>query len=181
MGNGYLSNVNVKESLMPREVIESIGLILQVVVALAGAFLFAFWISLVIWTFNDIRSRTHDVLAWVLASLMVLIFGPVGLLIYFLLRPRETLHDMYERQLEQEALLQELEAQRACPNCGRPTEPDFRLCPYCRTPLKRACQDCGRLLHLEWSLCPYCGNEADGARARVTSKKPAEMALTQVE
>ena len=54
---------------MPPEVINSIGLVLQLVVALAGAFFLAFWVSLVIWTFNDIRSRTHDILAWLLASL----------------------------------------------------------------------------------------------------------------
>ncbi len=149
---------------MPPELVNSIGVVLQIIVALAGAFLLAFWVSLVIWTFRDIRSRTRDIFAQLLAALMVLLFGPIGLMIYFLLRPRETLDQIYDRQLEQEALLRDIEEQRACPKCHRPIEDDFRLCPYCRTPLKKPCSHCGRLLHLEWDVCPYCGTEAAGPR-----------------
>lgn len=149
---------------MPPELVNSIGVVLQIIVALAGAFLLAFWVSLVIWTFRDIRSRTRDIFAQLLAALMVLLFGPIGLMIYFLLRPRETLDQIYDRQLEQEALLQDIEEQRACPKCHRPVEDDFRLCPYCRTPLKKPCSHCGRLLHLDWDVCPYCGTEAASPR-----------------
>ena len=149
---------------MPSELTNSLGVILEVLVALVGAFLLAFWVSLVIWAFNDIRSRTTDILAWILASLMVLIFGPVGLLLYFLLRPRETLDVIYDRQLEQETLLQDLEEQRGCPTCGKPIETDYQLCPYCHTPLKEACANCDRLLHLDWTICPYCGTEPIGSQ-----------------
>jgi RNA polymerase subunit RPABC4/transcription elongation factor Spt4 len=152
---------------MPPELVNSIGVVLQIIVALAGAFLLAFWVSLVIWTFRDIRSRTRDIFAQLLAALMVLLFGPIGLMIYFLLRPRETLDQIYDRQLEQEALLQDIEEQRACPQCHRPIEDDFRLCPYCRTPLKKPCSHCGRLLHLEWDVCPYCGTEATTPRVHM--------------
>ena len=151
---------------MPSELTNSLGVILEVLVALVGAFLLAFWVSLVIWAFNDIRSRTTDILAWILASLMVLIFGPIGLLLYFLLRPRETLDEIYDRQLEQETLLQDLEEQRGCPTCGKPIEADYQLCPHCRTPLKEACAKCDRLLHLDWTICPYCGAEPVGAHVQ---------------
>ncbi|MCC7353137.1 MAG: zinc ribbon domain-containing protein [Anaerolineae bacterium] len=156
---------------MPPELVNSIGVVLQIIVALAGAFLLAFWVSLVIWAFRDIRSRTRDIFAQLLAALMVLLFGPIGLMIYFLLRPRETLDQVYDRQLEQEALLQDIEEQRACPKCHRPVEEDFRLCPNCRTPLKKPCTNCGRLLHLEWDVCPYCGTEAASPRVHAL---PAE-------
>jgi RNA polymerase subunit RPABC4/transcription elongation factor Spt4 len=151
-----------------------IGTVLSLLLALTGGFLVAFWISLVLWTFHDIRSRTRDIFAILLATLMVFLFGPVGLILYFLLRPRETLDEVYERQLAQEALLQDITEQRACPKCHRPIEEDFRLCPYCRTPLKKPCSQCGRLLHLEWTICPYCGNEAVGPRVHALA--PAEEA-----
>lgn len=142
---------------LPADLVARAVLVLQTILALAGAFFLAFWLSLVIWTFRDIRSRTRDVLAQILATLMVLLFNIPGLLLYFILRPRETLAEAYERALEEEALLQGIEEREICPGCGRKTQPDFLLCPYCHTKLKKSCPACGRLLHLNWNMCPYCG------------------------
>jgi RNA polymerase subunit RPABC4/transcription elongation factor Spt4 len=120
----------------------------------------AVWISVVIWTFRDIRSRTRDILAQFLATLMVLAFFPLfglGLLLYYILRPPTTLSEMYERSLEEEALLQDIEDRLACPGCNRTVEEDFMVCPTCHTRLKKACPACGRLLHMRWNVCAYCG------------------------
>ena len=64
---------------MSSDLLNTIGTALQTVVAVFGALLVAFWIALVIWTFRDMRVRTRDILATLLASLLVLLFGPVGL------------------------------------------------------------------------------------------------------
>lgn len=143
---------------MPTEILNNIGIVVQVIVALTGAFLLAFWLSMVIWTFRDIRSRSRDIFAAVLAAVMVLLFGPVGLMLYLLLRPGETLAEAYDRALEEEALLREIEERVVCPTCGQPTQAEWMLCPYCHTQLKRPCAECGRLLEMEWRLCPYCGS-----------------------
>ncbi|MDH7487736.1 MAG: zinc ribbon domain-containing protein [Anaerolineae bacterium] len=143
---------------MPTEILNNVGIVLQVIVALSGAFLLAFWLSMVIWTFRDIRSRSRDIFAALLAALMVLLFGPIGLLLYLFLRPRETLAEAYDRALEEEALLREIEERVVCPTCGQPPQPDWMLCPYCHTQLKKPCAECGRLLEMEWRLCPYCGS-----------------------
>jgi RNA polymerase subunit RPABC4/transcription elongation factor Spt4 len=92
-----------------------------------------------------------------LATLVVLLFGPLGVPIYLILRPRETLAEAYERSLEEEALLQDIEEREVCPGCKRRVEPDFIICPDCHTELKKVCQNCNRLLYLVWSVCPYCG------------------------
>jgi RNA polymerase subunit RPABC4/transcription elongation factor Spt4 len=135
----------------------NIGVILQVIIALFGAFFLAFWVSLVIWTFRDVRSRSRDIFAQLLATLMVLVFNLPGLLFYFILRPQETLAEAYERSLEEEALLQDIEERLVCPGCKRKTQPDFIICPDCHTRLKKSCPNCRRLLHLKWNVCPYCG------------------------
>jgi RNA polymerase subunit RPABC4/transcription elongation factor Spt4 len=135
----------------------NIGVILQVVVALFGAFFLAFWVSLVIWTFRDVRSRSRDIFAQLLATLMVMVFNLPGLLFYFILRPQETLVEAYERSLEEEALLQDIEERQVCPGCKRKIQPDFIICPDCHTRLKKSCPNCRRLLHLKWNICPYCG------------------------
>ena len=145
--------------------------------ALFAAFLTAVWVSVVIWAFRDIRSRSRDIFAQILATLMVLIFFPLfpfpGLILYMLLRPRETLAEVYERSLEEEALLQGIEERLACPGCNRRIEEEFMICPTCHTRLKKACPACGRLLHLRWNICPFCS-----AIQTATKPSPALAAQT---
>jgi hypothetical protein len=113
--------------------------------------------SLVIWTFRDMRLRSRDIFAQLLASLVVLIFGPLGMLIYLILRPQETLAEAYARTLEEEALLQDITKERpVCPECKHRIEPDFIICPACHTELRKACPHCGRLMLMRWEVCPYC-------------------------
>ena len=71
--------------------------ILQIILAFGAAFFIALWVSMIIWTFRDVRSRSRDVFAILLATLMVVVFGLLGLLLYLLLRPRETLAEIYEQ------------------------------------------------------------------------------------
>ncbi len=132
------------------------GLLLQIIIALLGAYLVAFTVSLVIWTFRDVRSRSRDIFAQLLATLMVAVFNLPGLFLYYILRPKETLAELYERELAEEALLQDIEEKQACPSCHHAIRPDYQLCPHCHTKLKKVCQHCGRLLHLKWNICPYC-------------------------
>jgi RNA polymerase subunit RPABC4/transcription elongation factor Spt4 len=145
--------------------------------ALFAAFLTAVWISIVIWTFRDIRARSRDVFAQILATLMVLLFFPLfpfpGWVLYLLLRPRETLSDIYERSLEEEALLQGIEERMACPGCNRRIEEEYMICPTCHTRLKKACPSCGRLLHLRWNICPYCGAVQTTAKAAPSLVSPS--------
>src|SRR5579885_1269066 len=120
------------------------------------AFVVIFWLSLVIWTFRDIRSRTQDFVSQVLATVLVAVFFVGGLFIYMILRPRQTLAEIYERQLEEESLLAEMTERQTCTNCHARIESDFQICPSCGQKLKQPCPKCERLLELRWSFCPYC-------------------------
>jgi RNA polymerase subunit RPABC4/transcription elongation factor Spt4 len=122
----------------------------------------ALWVGLIIWTFKDMRARSRDPFAQIMAAVMVAILTVPGWLIYLMLRPRETLAEAYERALEEEALLQEIEERPACPGCSRPILDDWKVCPHCHTRLRRNCQECGRLIELQWNVCPYCGTMAVG-------------------
>lgn len=127
-------------------------------ISIFGALLAALWLSLVIWTFRDMRLRSRDPFAQLLAALVVAALPGMGLLIYVILRPPETLAEAYERALEEEALLQEIEERPACPGCSRTVEANWMLCPHCHTRLKKVCPDCNSLMELQWNLCPFCGN-----------------------
>lgn len=122
-------------------------------------FLSAFWIATVFWTYRDIRQRTRDPILQTAAVLLVLIFNFPGHWIYLIVRPRQTLSELYERSLEEETLLQELEDQKACPTCKRRVKDDYLVCPSCRTQLKEACRQCSKPLSYAWVTCPYCGLE----------------------
>jgi len=132
---------------------------IQISLFILGAYAVALYLGLVVWTARDIASRSRDWLVRTLAVLLVLVFNLPGLLLYFVLRPRETLAELYERALEEEALLQDIEDQATCPSCKRRVAQDFAVCPYCRTPLKTRCPSCRRLLSPRWEVCPYCGHE----------------------
>lgn len=120
------------------------------------AFGLALWFSIIVWTFLDIRSRSRDMLVWGFATLLVFLFNVFGLVVYLILRPHETLMQAYERSLEEEALLQEIEERPICPNCRHRVEHDYRSCPNCLNKLKDVCRNCDRLVELDWTICPYC-------------------------
>jgi RNA polymerase subunit RPABC4/transcription elongation factor Spt4 len=136
----------------------NVSLVVLGLSAFLGAFVVALWISLVIWAFRDMRARSRDAFAQLLAAVMIFVLGPVGAILYLLLRPRETLAEKYERSLEEEALLQDIEGRQVCPGCKQPIESDYVLCPICHTRLRQPCVHCERLIHTRWSLCPYCAS-----------------------
>ncbi|MBI3958819.1 MAG: zinc ribbon domain-containing protein [Chloroflexi bacterium] len=148
---------------MSTDLVNSIATVLGIVVALLGAFLFAFWIAMGIWTFNDIRSRTRDWLAIGLACLLTLIFPLVGLILYMMIRPKDTLADVYDRALEEEAILRELEESVTCHECGVPVKGEWVFCPNCHAQQQYACANCGTLVRQEWDICVRCGTPQTGA------------------
>ena len=131
---------------------------------LAGAFLVALWLALVIWTYRDMRARHRDRLVPILAALMVALLTLPGVLVYLILRPARTLEEEYQQTLEEEALLQSIEDQSVCPGCERHVKEDWLICPSCQTKLRKRCHSCSRLMELPWNICPYCGTPAPGMR-----------------
>ena len=159
--------------------------------AWGGAFIAALWLSLVIWSYRDIRQRARDPLARILAVLVVAVLFLPGIVIYLILRPPRTLEEEYQHSLEEEALLQSIEESSLCPGCGRRTKENWTVCPNCHTKLRKACHHCGKLMEIPWNLCPYCGTPAPGMRREgltldealhtVPTEAPEEPAPEEVE
>jgi len=132
--------------------------------AWGGAFIAALWLSLIIWTYRDIRQRTRDPFTRALAVLVAVVLFLPGVIIYLILRPSRTLEQEYQSSLEEEALLQSLEDNAICPGCSRRIKESWLICPNCHSKLKKSCQNCGKLMELPWNICPYCGTPAPGMR-----------------
>jgi len=141
--------------------------------ALGAAFLAALWLSLIFWTFRDIRARSRDRLARLLAVLVVAVLFVPGVLIYFVLRPATTQEEEYQRTLEEESLLQTIEENPLCPGCSRRIKEDWVACPNCHTRLRKPCHQCGKLMDLSWNLCPYCATPVPGMRKESSSIEDA--------
>ncbi len=141
-----------------------LGSLTLVLTAFGGAFIAALWISLVVWTYRDIRARARDPLVQTLAALLVAVLNVPGVLVYLILRPPRTLEEEYQRTLEEEALLQALEDLPLCPGCERRVKDDWQVCPNCHTRLKKTCHNCSKFMELPWNICPYCGTPAAGMR-----------------
>jgi RNA polymerase subunit RPABC4/transcription elongation factor Spt4 len=131
----------------------------QILIALGGAYILTLWFAIVIWTFQDIQARSRSVVAQIFSTLVVMIFSIPGLLIYMVLRPRYTLDDAFQRSLEEEYLMQDLEELPLCPGCQQYVEDDWVFCPNCRTELRDNCIACDQLIDLRWEICPFCGTE----------------------
>jgi RNA polymerase subunit RPABC4/transcription elongation factor Spt4 len=130
---------------------------LRLAATLLIAYVLVLWLSAVIWVYRDITNRTRDTASQVIAVLLVAVFNLPGLIIYLVIRPQVTLADAYERSLEAEAVLHELQiTASACQTCRRPIEDDFNVCPHCRTILREPCRSCSRLVRTSWITCPYC-------------------------
>ena len=137
---------------------ETIASFLTIIFAVLGALLAGFWLSMIIWVFRDMRLRSRDPFAQILAAVLAAL--PIaGPFLYLILRPPETLAERYERALEEEALLQEIEERPRCHSCSRSVEDDWVVCPTCFVELKKQCVGCTSLLERGWKVCPHCATE----------------------
>jgi hypothetical protein len=125
------------------------------------------WLGTAYWAFRDMQARTENPLLPYFAAGLIIFFTPVlfifAVVLYLIVRPRETLAEVYERSLAEETLLAEVEKNQLCPVCRDRVESDWLVCPNCRTRLHRVCPSCNRLAEPSWSLCAYCGSEFDWA------------------
>ncbi|MEX1023087.1 MAG: zinc ribbon domain-containing protein [Dehalococcoidia bacterium] len=124
--------------------------------ALVGGYLLVLWFASILWVYRDIQARTRDPITQAIGVGIAIAFPLLGLPVYMVVRPQETLQEAYDRQLEQEAILSELHSITGCPNCRRPVNEDFMVCAYCGTALKAPCGSCSRLLQFSWRVCPTC-------------------------
>jgi RNA polymerase subunit RPABC4/transcription elongation factor Spt4 len=139
---------------------------INLVVSLVVLFLVVIWLALVYWTYADARRRIGDPMLIGCATAASL-FPFVGTIVYMIVRPPEYLDDVRERELEMqaaEARLAEV-GYHLCPHCDYEVEKDFLRCPSCMRKLKDPCKTCGRPLDPNWKVCPYCEAEVGSVPA----------------
>lgn len=121
-----------------RDALGQYGIYVDAAVLVAYISLLLGWAALAAWVFLDAREKSvRKGAAW---GMLALVTGPVGALVYLVLRtPNEV-----------------------CPGCGTVQEGGHAFCHECGHALKPACPDCRRPVDRNWNYCRSCGGSLAG-------------------
>lgn len=136
------------------------------------------WLASAYWAYRDLENRSVNPLSPYLAAILIILFTPafflLGLLLYRIVRPPETIAEANERALAEEAMLAEVEGHVRCEVCSRRLEPEWLICPSCGNQLRGTCPNCGGRTDLDWYRCAWCGHDlVPQPVQRRTSRVPA--------
>lgn len=129
--------------------------------------------SLVIigWVWVDASERTSKTKLILLYTCLAIFLNIPGLIIYLIIRPSETIEDIYWTDLERRYLKFETAELGDCPKCGEQLFPGLVFCPKCGFRIKRKCPKCGVLINKNHKYCEYCGFQLKD-RAQPSQKYP---------
>jgi hypothetical protein len=116
-----------------------------------------FWLVVVGWVWADSGERTTKTGARILYVLIVLVLNIPGLIIYLIVRPSETIEQIYWGDLERRYLKFETSDLGDCPSCCSQLYPGYVHCPNCGFELKKKCPSCDMLVNRDCKYCVYCG------------------------
>lgn len=116
-----------------------------------------FWFVLVGWVWIDSGERTSNRKARIVYMLLVLILNIPGLIIYLIVRPSETIEQIYWADLERRYLKYETAELGDCPECGSQLFPGYHFCANCGCDIKKKCPSCGVMISKAAKYCAHCG------------------------
>jgi hypothetical protein len=141
------------------------GITLESMLKFFVIYFFVVWVALIIWVAKDIAFRSDSRVFQIFCVLIMILFTPLGVLLYILIRPKKSIYDKYSAEIEwnlgilNEIVQDRIETTTAdyiCPACDEEIQPDFIICPSCKCSLKDTCHHCHKLIREWWSVCPYC-------------------------
>lgn len=142
----------------------------ETVIKFMIVYFFIIWIALLIWVTKDVVNRTSNILLQIVSILIILLWTPLGVFIYLLIRPSKTLFEKYHNEVEwnldvMEEIIEEKNKDfwdsLHCFSCESPILPTFKFCPTCKTELKEECNGCEKNIYKNWKICPYCWENHD--------------------
>ena len=83
------------------------------------------WLLSIYWVYQDIFKRTKNTVLQIASIVLAIIFPLVGLVMYSLLKPNQTLQERKLQLLDERILKRQLGGMVMCTNCHRSIEEDF--------------------------------------------------------
>ena len=140
--------------------------------------LVVFWLVIIGWVWVDSSERTSKKGLKVGYILLVIFFNIFGLIIYLIIRPSETIEEIYWEDLERRYLKYETSELGDCPRCGSQLYPGYVFCINCGYRLKVKCPQCGVLIDKDHVFCEYCGFKIK-ERATVQEEHPTVKVMEE--
>lgn len=162
--------------------LESIGSMdFQIVWQIFAYGLIVFWFVVLYWVWLDSGDRTSKKSVRWLLVLLVAILNVVGLVIYLIIRPPQTIEEIYWSDLERRYLKYETAELGDCPKCGSQLFPGFNYCPSCRYKIKIRCTGCQVLVDRKHKFCPHCGQEMRKRKSSEQTSPTKEVMQQQID
>lgn len=121
--------------------------------------LIIFWLVLIGWVWIDSGERTSNMSIRIIYLLLVVFLNIPGLIIYLIIRPSETIEQIYWADLERRYLKYETSELGDCSKCGTQLLPGYVYCSNCGNEIKRKCPNCGVMISKNTKFCAYCGTQ----------------------
>jgi hypothetical protein len=139
-----------------------------------------FWFVVLYWVWLDSGDRTSNKAIRISYVLLVAVLNIIGLFIYLIIRPGQTIEEIYWADLERRYLKYETAELGDCPRCGTQLFPGYTFCPNCRYKLKRKCGSCKVYVDKRNKFCPHCGQEMRKRRSPEQVSPTREVMQEQI-
>lgn len=143
--------------------------------------LVVFWFVVLYWVWLDSGERTSNKTVKISYVILVAVLNVVGLLIYLIIRPSQTIEEIYWADLERRYLKYETAELGDCPKCGSQLFPGYTFCPNCRYKLKMKCPRCNVYVDKKNKFCPHCGQELRKRRSPEQEFPTKEVMQQQIQ
>ncbi len=120
---------------------------LKNVIIFSILYFFVIWISILVWVLRDILNRTDNIFLQIFSVLTVLLFTPLWIFLYLLIRPSKTLFEKYYFEVEDnldylwedivDKIWEENFKTVKCSKCLEKIREEFKYCPYCKKKIKQ--------------------------------------------
>lgn len=122
-----------------------------------GLIFVIFWLVIIGWVWIDSSERTSKKGIRFVHMLLAVLLNIPGLIIYLIIRPSETIEEIYWADLERRYLKFETAELGDCPKCGDQLYPGYVFCTNCGYEIKKRCPRCNVLVDKDHKFCEYCG------------------------
>lgn len=141
-----------------------------------------FWIVVLDWVWTDAGERTSNRTSRIAYLLLPVFLNIFGWIIYLIIRPSQTIEQIYWSDLERRYLKYETAELGDCPKCGAQLYPGYTYCPKCGSEIKTKCTACEMYIDKNSKFCPYCGERTERERTveeQVISKEIMEQQINE--
>ncbi len=139
----------------------------ETLLKLVVIYFFIVWFAIVIWVTKDIINRSNNILYQIFSILTVLVWTPLWIVVYLLIRPSKTLFEKYYEEssideIDEKEIDEILNTKNLkCFECDFMINDDYKFCPNCKVNLKKECLSCKKELSWNFKYCPYCWESWD--------------------